>query len=250
MNRLRHPLLFAALLVSPGSSLACDEIHKANKSLASRLEVQQEMQDKLDASLTAENARCLSVQSRISASTAKAAGAQSCIALQESAAFNRELKEKSRECAEKVDGIRIAMEFLRSSQFQPFRTSIDLVVQGDQGDSYLQRHCGGQLQDTASVLERTDSLMSRSKRGIAKALADFDTYAALTAKVAGFEASTQDGYNRCVAEGRILDTKPVSAGAPVLVPVPQGQSPNEGSDITGTDREAEKKKREQEILGF
>lgn len=250
MRLAAFPAVLAIYLALPAGAHACNLINNANQGLQSRLDLQGEIQDKMEDALKKENARCLSVQSSISSRTAQAAGAQSCIALQESAAFNRELKQKSRECAEKVDGIRIAMEFVRDTQFKPFRSSIDLVVQADQNDSFLQRICGGQLSDTASVLERTEALLSRSKKGIAKANADFDTYAALTAKVAGFEASTQNGYDRCVAEGKILKSAPVSSSSPVPVEVPQGQSQPDASDITGTDRDAAKRAREKEILGF
>lgn len=250
---MRHstPFLTFFLLLSP-AALACNEINGANNSLQSRLQLQEQIQDRLDDQLKADEGKCLALQSKISSHTAKIAGAQSCIALRESAAFNRELKEQSHDCAEKAEGMRFAMQFTRDSEFTPFRTSIDLIVQQDQGDSFLKRHCGGQLQDTASVLERTGELMARSAKGIAKAVSDTETYARLEAQVAEFEQITQGGYDRCVAKGEILTPQPKAAGAPApaAVPVPQGQNPKPASDITGTEQEKAKKQRELEILGF
>lgn len=245
-------ILFSLLTCFAGrQAIACNEINSANKSLQSRLEVQDEIQQKLDEALTKETTRCQNESGRISSKTAQIAGAQSCIALQESAAFNRELKEISHACASKIDGLKFAMEFVRTTQFTPFRSSIDIVVQSDQGDAFLQKICPGQLSDTSDVLGRTNELLSRSQRSIAKAKTDFEKFSALEAKVAGFELATQGGYDRCVAEGKILNARPVATGAPVYAPaVPQGTSNFEGNTITGVEEENAKRKREREILGF
>jgi|GEM_PF-5099733 len=233
-------------------SFACNEINAANKSLQARLEVQDEIQQKLDDALSKETTRCQDESSRISGKTALSAGAQSCIALQESAVFNRELRAISHNCAEKIDGLKFAMEFVRATQFTPFLSSIDIVVQSDQGDAFLQKICPGQLSDTGDVLGRTSDLLGRSKRSIAKAKGDFEKFTALEAKVAGFELATQGGYDRCVAEGKILNAMPVASGAApsFAAPVPQGNSNHEGNTITGVEEENAKRKREREILGF
>lgn len=238
----RSFVVLTALLTCP-PAFACDSIHSANESLQERLELGKSVQRGFDSDLNNVANYCQANAAQLSKYAAQTATAESCVTLREHAAFDRELTSLSEECAARFQSLQEAMQTVRDEVFEPFRKSIQLIVDEDQQDAHIQRICPAHIAETVEVLEPTNKLLDRSKAAIQNAKANHEKFLALAAQTKQFETTTQNGYDRCASEQTQNLAAQPKGGAADHAPVSAGHTPRPASTITGIEEDQKKQKR-------
>ena len=235
-------LLALAMTIFSLPALACEQIRSANQGLQSQLNLERKIQARFEEQMEMDSTKCQTLASKASALAAKVASAESCVALRENAAMNRQLNGISENCATNFLQFQQTLEGVKETFYSPFHSSIDLMVQEDQGDNYIQRICPSEISETADVLNDANSFQNRANRDIAQAKTNFEKFSALAAQTKQFENVTQAGYDRCAADQEQVATglDPTGGRQPAAV-TPKGHSQNGESSITGVSEDAAKR---------
>jgi len=236
MRGLRLSLLLLLALCPLKGEADCLHVAEGNQFLAGMLKRRQVSVANFEGELAKMEQACQREQAQISRDGARAATAESCVALEESAFMNRLLTRSSENCATQIDRIKEATEILTSSFVEPFEAEMAEVAAMHQ-DPEVQRflpECQQQFQASAVIHGHSTELLDRAKAAIARSQTDILQFTALGNTTRGHAESSEAAVIRCGGHVRPFTAIPLESGKGLPVgAAPRGKSLNPQSTVTG-----------------
>jgi len=216
---------------------ACQELRAESAAISHSISEQANALQRLRAGISAMETSCRERQATIARKGAQNAKAESCVALRESAAMNRDLTQTSEACVTKVEAIRQQVDHLRVRYVAPAAEGLAFSAHLDRQLPSLQRYCRAEVGKTRELLERAQELHQATVASVTRATESIASYTTLGNQTRQFQETSQAAAGRCRSD---TDAAPLQAaarerrgsGAPAAAPR-SGKSPHSASMITG-----------------
>lgn len=235
-----------ALLALASPARACELIQDDNNRLAKKHNALAGALQQLEANLVLLETTCQNEQKLISAKGAQAATAESCVALKENAAMNRDLTSSSRKCSTQIALVEKQVHAFTEQHMAPFEEGMRGVMEVDKMARQALPHCGAQFRKATQIHEAAEATLVRSRAALAKSRDDISRFTKLGDTTSLFATKTQAAVDRCgLAEpaNSLLSSvkggrQDIAAGGASAGERVSGRHENGKSDITGDLRRA------------
>ena len=186
-----------ALLALASPARACELIQDDNNRLAKKHNALAGALKQLEANLVLLETTCQNEQKLISSKGAKAATAESCVALKENAAMNRDLTSSSRKCSTQIALVEKQVHAFTEQHMAPFEEGMRGVMEVDKMARQALRHCGAQFRKATQIHEAAEATLVRSRAALAKSRDDISRFTKLGDTTSLFATKTQAAEDRC-----------------------------------------------------